>query len=110
MSKSSIGKLEGTMVQALGQEISDSTQIDLSIIQQFPEHHRAHDGGRFAMPKVFTGKPKHAERALASPSDLEATLLLADASLGKSKEAIELNRKVLHQQPNNKQAMVSWLP
>ena len=113
MSKSSIGKLEATMVQALGQgNLGAALQSSLSIIQQFPEHHRAHlTAAKVRHAQGLYGQAKkHAERARASlPSDLEATLLLAmiSASLGKSKEAIELNRKVLHQQPNNKQAMVS---
>ena len=113
MSKSSIGKLEATMVQALGQgNLGAALQSSLSIIQQFPEHHRAHlTAAKVRHAQGLYGQAKkHAERARASlPSDLEATLLLAmiSASLGRSKEAIELNRKVLHQQPTNKQAMVS---
>ena len=56
------------------------------------------DGKGSPMLKVFTGKPRNMDRSDFSaslPSDLEATLVGHDsASLGKSKEAIELNRKV----------------
>lgn len=113
MNRSDIGNLEATMVQALGQgNLGAALQSSLSILQQFPEHHQAHlTAAKVRHAQGLYGQAKeHAKRARTSmPSDLETTLVLAmiSASLGESKEAIELNREVLNQQPGNQQALVS---
>ena len=99
----------------VGPRESRSSRSNRAHHSAVPKHHRAHlTAAKIRHAQGLYGQAKkHAERARASlPSDLEATLLLAmiSASLGRSKEAIELNRKVLHQQPTTSKRWSLWLP